>query len=108
VSLIRLDSGFFNADILDYLETKPMDYIIAAKFTQPIQRLIQDSKNWIVLDTGIEICEQMYQSESWQKLRRMVVVRQRIKDRPKAPGKQLGLFAEEEIIKNFRYSAYLN
>jgi len=107
VSLIRLDSGFFNADILDYLETKPMDYIIAAKFTQPIQRLIHDSKNWIVLDTGIEICEQMYQSESWQKPRRIVVVRQRIKDRPKAPGKQLGLFAEEEIIKNFRYSAYV-
>jgi hypothetical protein len=84
-----------------------MDYIIAAKFTQPIQRLIHDSKNWIVLDTGIEICEQMYQSESWQKPRRIVVVRQRIKDRPKAPGKQLGLFAEEEIIKNFRYSAYV-
>jgi IS4 transposase len=35
------------------------------------------------------------------------VVRQRIKDRPKAPGKQLSLFAEEEIYKNYRYSAYV-
>ena len=106
VGLIRLDSGFFNSDILDYLETKAMDYIIAAKFTHPIQRLIVNSNNWIVLDTGIEICEQIYQSDSWLKPRRIVVVRQRIKDRPNAPGKQLGLFSEEEIYKNYRYSAY--
>jgi hypothetical protein len=69
VSLIRLDSGFFQSDILDYLEQKSMDYIVAAKFTQPIQRIIQASSNWIMLDTGIEICEQMYQSEVWNKSR---------------------------------------
>ena len=108
VSLIRLDSGFFNANILDYLEQeKSMDYIIAAKFTQPIQRLIHDSTSWILLDTGIEICEQMYKSDAWQTPRRMVIVRQKIKDRPQAPGKQLGLFAEEEVYKNYRYSAYV-
>jgi hypothetical protein len=107
ISLIRLDSGFFQSDILDYLEAKSMDYIIAAKFTRPIQRLIHSSNNWILLDTGIEICEQMYQSESWKKPRRIVIVRQRIKDRPQAPGKQLGLFLEEEIYKNYRYSAYV-
>jgi hypothetical protein len=102
-----LDSGFFQSDILDYLEQKNMDYVIAAKFTHPIQRVIHDSTNWIVLDKGIEICEQMYQSNSWKKPRRMVIVRQRIKDRPKAPGKQLTLFCEEEIFKNYRYSAYV-
>ncbi len=64
-----------------------MDYVVAAKFTQPIQQLIAASSNWIVLDTGIEICEQIYQSDSWTKPRRLVIVRQRIKDRPKAPGK---------------------
>lgn len=107
VSLIRLDSGFFNTEILDYLEKKLMDYIIAVKFTHPIQRLIHDNKNWIILDTGIEICEQMYQSALWGKPRRIVIVRQRIKERPQAPGKQLRLFAEEEIYKNYRYSAYV-
>jgi hypothetical protein len=107
VSLIHLDSGFFNAEILDYVEEKSMEYIVSAKFTQPVQRLIHDSENWVVLDTGIEICEQMYQSDSWQKPRRIIIVRQRIKDRPKAPGKQLGLFAVEEIYKNHRYSAYV-
>jgi len=107
IGLIRLDSGFFQSDILDYLEERVMNYVVAVKFTQPIQRLIQASTNWIILDTGIEICEQIYQSDSWQKPRRIVVVRQKIKDRPKAPGKQLALFAEEEIYRNYRYSAYV-
>ena len=108
IGLIRLDSGFFQSNILDYLEEKAMNYIVAVKFSQPIQRLIHASENWIILDTGIEICEQIYQSDSWQKPRRIVVVRQKIKDRPKAPGKQLALFAEEEIYRNYRYSAYVS
>ncbi len=107
ISLIRLDSGFFQSDILDYLEEKVMDYIVAVKFTQPVQRMIQACSNWIVLDTGIEICEQMYQSDSWKKPRRIVIVRQKIKDRPQATGKQLRLFAEEEIYRSYRYSAYV-
>ena len=49
----------------------------------------------------------MYQSESWQKARRIIIVRQKIKEKHKAPGKQLKLFAEEEIYKNYRYSAYV-
>jgi hypothetical protein len=107
VSLIRLDSGFFQSKILDYLEQKTMSYIIAAKFTHPIQRVIKESASWIVLDTGIEICEQAYQSDSWQVPRRLVIVRQKIKDRPNAPGKQLRIFLEEEVFKNYRYSAYV-
>lgn len=37
----------------------------------------------------------------------MIIVRQRIKDRPNATGKQLWLFAEEEIYRNYRYAAYV-
>lgn len=107
ISLIRLDSGFFQKDILDYLEEKKIDYVIAAKFTHPIQRIIAAENNWILLDSGIEICEQMYQSESWSTPRRIVIVRQKIKERPKAAGKQLKLFLEEEFYRNYRYSAYV-
>lgn len=107
IGLIRLDSGFFRSDILNYLEEKVMNYLVAVKFTHPIQRLIHSSTNWVILDTGIEICEQVYQGQSWHKERRIVIVRQRLNDRPKAPGKQLKLFDEEEIYKNYRYSAYV-
>ena len=107
IGLLRLDSGFFQCDILEYIEKKEIDYVVAVKFTYPIQRIIHAPKGWIVLDTGIEICEQMYQSDSWEQPRRIVMVRQRIKDRPNATGKQLSLFPEEEIHKNYRYSAYV-
>lgn len=107
IGLIRLDSGFFQSEILSYLEEKVMDYVVAVKFTHPIQQLIHDCKNWVILDTGIEICEQIYQSKSWEKPRRIVIIRQKIKDRPQATGKQLSLFPEEEIYRNYRYSAYV-
>jgi hypothetical protein len=107
VSLLRLDSGFFQANILDYIEQKEMDYVVAVKFSSPIQKLIAATNNWLLLDTGIEICGQQYQSDSWNKPRRIVIVRQRIKDRPQATGKQLRLFSEEEIYRNYRYSAYV-
>ena len=107
ISLLRLDSGFFQTNILEYIEQKGMDYVVAVKFSSPIQKLIARSYNWLLLDTGIEICDQLYQSASWDKPRRIVIVRQRIKDRPQATGKQLRLFSEEEIYRNYRYSAYV-
>lgn len=107
VGLIRLDSGFFQSDIMDYLEQRNTDYIIAATFTHPIQRLIADKKAWIPLDDGIQICEQHYQSNSWNKQRRLIIVRQKIKERPHATGKMLSLFPEEEEYRNYRYSAYV-
>lgn len=107
VSLIRLDSGFFQKNILDYLEQTPRNYIVAAKFTHPIQRLIDSQTHWMLLDEGIEICEKQYQSDSWEKPRRMVIVRQKIKERPQAPGKTLSLFADDEVHRNYRYSAYI-
>ena len=57
-----------------------MDYVVAVKFTNPIQRMIYDNTSWVVLDNGIEICEQLYKSDAWEMSRRIVMVRQRIKD----------------------------
>ena len=91
---------------MDYLEKSTKNYIIAAKFNNSIQKIIDQSNNWILLNDGIQICEQNYQAQSWEKPRRMVVVRQKIKERPNAPAKMLSLFPEDEIHKSYRYSAY--
>jgi len=106
VGLVRLDSGFCQKDIMDYLEEKKLQYIIAARFTHPIQHLIQKQETWVNVDDGIEICNKTYQASSWQKPRRIVIVRQRIKERPNATGRTLSLFSEDEIHRNYRYSAY--
>lgn len=107
VGLIRLDSGFFQQDILNYLEEKDKKYIVAAKFNHPIQRFIKERQSWLKIDDGIEIGEQAYKAPTWQKARRMVIVRQKIKERPQAAGKTLTLFPDDEIHRNYRYSAYI-
>jgi len=106
VGLVRLDSGFCQNDIMDYLEQKQLNYIIAARFTHPIQRLIDKQDIWIKIDNGIEICDKYHQAVSWKKPRRIVIVRQKVAERPQAPGKTLSLFPEDEIHRSYRYSAY--
>ena len=107
VGLVRLDSGFFSKDIMGYLEQKELKYIVAAKFTHPIQHLIDKQDFWLQVDDGIEICDKHYQAISWQKPRRIVIVRQKISRRPEATGRTLSLFPDDEIHRNYRYSAYI-
>ena len=107
VGLVRLDSGFFSKDIMGYLEQKELKYIVAAKFTHPIQHLIDKQDFWLQVDDGIEICDKHYQAITWQKPRRIVVVRQKISRRPEATGRTLSLFPDDEIHRNYRYSAYI-
>lgn len=106
VGLIRLDSGFCSGQIMSYLESTKKNYIVAARFTHPIQRLINSDDAWIGIEQGIQICDKFYQGADWESPRRIVIVRQRIEERPQAAGRQLSLFAEDEIHRNYRYSAY--
>lgn len=106
VGLVRLDSGFCQKDIFEYIEQKALNYIVAAKFTHPIQHLIDKQDTWLNVDEGICICDKTYQANSWDKPRRIVIVRQKIEARPMAPGKTLSLFVDDEIHRCYRYSAY--
>ena len=109
IGLLRADSGFFDKKILEYLENqpKPINYVIAAKFYGPLKLALAREKNYWRVGYGIEIGETMYQSVGWGKPRRMIIVRQEIALRPKATGKQLRLFGDEGIYKNYRYSCFV-
>ena len=107
VGLIRMDSGFYNKGILDLLESKSLNYIIAVRFYLPIQRAVCDHKTWLNISKGLDIAEFDYQAEGWESARRIVVVRQLKADRPKATGKQLSLFDDNVELGKYRYSAYV-
>jgi hypothetical protein len=109
ISLLRLDSGFYSNEIFEYLEQKekPVQYITAVRFYEPIQRMLAREQGWLTLDDGIEISEMQYHCPSWKKKRRIVMVRQQIKKRPKAAGKTLKLFDDEQYYRQYRYSAYV-
>lgn len=85
VGLVRLDSGFCSDQIMSYLESTNRNYIVAARFTHPIQRLIGSQDSWIGVDEGIQICDKAYQGGDWKSPRRIVIVRQRIEERRKLP-----------------------
>jgi hypothetical protein len=110
VGLIRADSGFYSKEIFDYLENgraEPIKYVIATRFYTPIKRALAHHQTWLKLGEGIEIAETTYQAENWDKPRRMIMIRQQIDKRPKAAGKQLRLFEDEGIYKNYRYSCFI-
>lgn len=107
VSLLRLDSGFYDKEVFDYLEENQLHYIVAVSLYKPVQMLLATHKTWLKLEEGVEVASSSYQSPLWEKPRRIIMVRQEIDKRPKATGKQLKLFEELGIYKNYRYSAYI-
>jgi hypothetical protein len=55
-----------------------------------LKRQIKELRNWIVVDNGIEITEFDFQANNWlSKNRRMIVLRQSVKQKSKALGKTL-------------------
>lgn len=65
IGLLRLDSGFYSQETLDYLDGKEqkIQYIIAVPMYYSVQRSIVSVKNWLRLDAGIEICEFSFQAQ---------------------------------------------
>jgi hypothetical protein len=104
VGLLRADSGFYRLDVIKWLENKGIDYLIAIKMYPFLRLTLKDHVKWIMIDDGIEIGEFNYQGIGWENKRRIVVVRQHIKVRPKAGGKLL--FKDDEVYRNYRYSAF--
>lgn len=109
IGLLRADSGFYSKKIFDLLETRerPISYVIACPMYTTIQRHIQSRKKWLGVEDGIEICDSLYQSPTWADPRRLVIVRQETKKRPKATGKQLKLFEEGQEVNGYRYGCYI-
>lgn len=109
ISLLHLDRGLFGKEVFDYLEQKekPINYIVAARFYESIQRIITENQAWTTLDEGIEISELQYKSLLWDNPRKMIVVRQKIEKRPKAAWKMLKLFQDEDYYRQYWYSAYI-
>jgi hypothetical protein len=109
IGLLRLDSGFYNKEIFEYLEKceSPIDYIVATPMYVTIQRKIASQRAWLKIDDGVEITEFDYQAQDWEKPRRMIAVRQQTAKRPQATGKQLPLFEDDCDITGYRYSCYI-
>lgn len=106
IGLFRADSGFCSDKILNYLEEKNIPYVVAGKMHGTLQLKVSDISTWTAIGNGIWISETEYKASRWSKPRRVVVIRQDIDTRPKASGKKLKLFKDDEYYRNFRYHCF--
>lgn len=100
VGLVRADSGFYTEELLNYIETKELNYVIATRLYSNVKHEIIGLDNWVELTKGIDLNHMFFKHENG-KLRRYIVVRKRVADRPNATGKMLF------DIPAYRYSCYV-
>ena len=89
IRYLRADSGFGVDPFLTRVEDKKLIYTIAARFTRGLKNLTAGVTNWRELEPGIEVSEVMFQAHGWKRSRRVVLIRQRAKDRDFVRGKEL-------------------
>ena len=87
IKLVRGDAGFGEASVQDMAEALGLKFILAARLTQKVQSLCRhDDAQWQRTEIpGLEVQE----VELDQPGRRLIVIRQRVEQRPDAGGKTL-------------------
>ncbi|MGO9614292.1 MAG: IS1380 family transposase [Dissulfurispiraceae bacterium] len=104
---IIADSGFYLKEFIELLEQRELLYTIAARLYHPLQRIVYAQENWKQIEDGIWITEFFFQHMDWRIDRRFIAVRQDIKRRPQAMGKELSLFGDEVDAGKYRYSVWI-
>lgn len=86
---LRADAGFFVTEFLDALEARGLPYAIAVRMNRLVHRQVVGLTTWRPFGPGLEVAETRYQALRWPAARRLVVVRERIQERPEARGRRL-------------------
>jgi hypothetical protein len=93
IGLMRADAGFFEKRFLEYLESQELPYIIVARLTAVVRKLVIHripSTAWRVVARGVEVADLEISLPNWKAVtRRFVCLRQEISERPEARGRRL-------------------
>ena len=115
IRLVRADSGFFDDQLLSFLEERRLPYIVVARMTRFIQREAQRVAHWRALDKNFSAGQFRLQLCGWGLARRFVVVRERRSPKGRklmdVPGYTFRVFvatrsdAEEETWRDYNRRA---
>jgi hypothetical protein len=87
--VVRADAGFFDNELLTFLEDRKIPYIVAARFTKYVKREVTRIVAWRELDENYAVGECQVKLMGWSQTRRFAVVRERVRDSKPAVGKKL-------------------
>jgi hypothetical protein len=86
---VRADSGFFAEELLEFLEDRTIAYVVVARLTKTIKRRAAAVCQWTPIDQDYAVSEFTAQLFGWKKVRRFVVVRERVRESKAAVGRKL-------------------
>lgn len=87
--LVRADKGFYDHALVEKIESYKASFIIVARITRPIQRLLPGLV-YTPVGHGTEVAEFSYQPHGWRQPYRFVVIRRPLSE---GPSEQLTLFS---------------
>jgi DDE family transposase len=89
IRVVRADSGFFDDELLSFLEERCLPYIVVARMTLWVQRAAQRVEQWQDLDEHYAVGEFRLQLCSWKTQRRFIAVRERVRESRPSGGRKL-------------------
>jgi DDE family transposase len=87
--VVRAEAGFFDQELLGFLEQRRLPYIVVARFTKYVKREVTRIVDWRALDEDYAVGECEIKLMGWSQPRRFVAVRERIRDSKPPVGKKL-------------------
>ncbi len=89
IRVVRADSGFFAQELLQYLESRELSYILVARLTPWLKREAARVEAWRALDETYSVGEFRLQLLGWDRARRFVVVREQLRETKRSLGRKL-------------------
>jgi hypothetical protein len=87
--MLRADSGFFEDQLLSFLEQRRLPYIVVARLTKWVKREAQHIQEWRELDENFAAGEFRLKLHGWQVERRFVVIREQVRESRDSVGRKL-------------------
>lgn len=89
IRFLRADSGFGIEPFLAKVEEMKFVYAIVARFTKGLKNEVAKVASWRELEPGIAVAECVFQAQGWSRARRVILIRQRVKEKDFVRGREL-------------------
>jgi len=89
IRLLRADSGFFEDQLLSFLEQHRLPYIVVARLTKWVKRSAQRVEQWREVDENFAVGEFRLRLHGWEVDRRFVAIRERVREGRASIGRKL-------------------
>jgi Transposase DDE domain group 1 len=87
--VVRADAGFFDQQLLGFLEERSLHYIVVARLTRWLKREAARVTTWRALDQNYAVGEFSLQLFGWDCPRRFVVIREQLRAERASLGRKL-------------------